>query len=139
MGIHHIRRNYDLHLNTSLSAEIFVRRVRPAAALLAKSPFNSNSRKILANLSPVYSFHTRARDEIDFRRQQTKSLKRNKRLGERIRRDVLSFCVCISVVTLQHTEERSVPIAVRIHKTLELADDKFYVITCGKAGFKNAK
>jgi hypothetical protein len=27
---------------------------------------------------------------------------------------------------------------VRIHKTLELADDKFYVITCGKAGFKNA-
>lgn len=40
---------------------------------------------------------------------------------------------------LQHTEERSVPIAVRIHKTLELADDKFYVITCGKAGFKNAK
>ncbi|KYQ56239.1 hypothetical protein ALC60_04853 [Trachymyrmex zeteki] len=38
-----------------------------------------------------------------------------------------------------HTEERSIPIAVRIHKTLELADDKFYVITCGKAGFKNAK
>lgn len=31
------------------------------------------------------------------------------------------------------------PIAVRIHKTLELADDKFYVITCGKASFKNAK
>ena len=24
-------------------------------------------------------------------------------------------------------------IAVRIHKTLELADDKFYIITCGKA------
>ncbi|XP_072378581.1 uncharacterized protein [Diabrotica undecimpunctata] len=37
------------------------------------------------------------------------------------------------------TEERSVPIAVRIHRTLELADDKFYVITCGKAGFRNAK
>ncbi|CAH0555462.1 unnamed protein product [Brassicogethes aeneus] len=37
------------------------------------------------------------------------------------------------------TEERSVPIAVRIHKTLELADDKFYVITCGKAGFRNSK
>ncbi|XP_044754911.1 uncharacterized protein LOC123313883 isoform X1 [Coccinella septempunctata] len=37
------------------------------------------------------------------------------------------------------TDERSVPIAVRIHKTLELADDKFYVITCGKASFKNAK
>lgn len=40
---------------------------------------------------------------------------------------------------LQKTEERSVPIAVRIHKTLELADDKFYVITCGKAGFRNAR
>ncbi|XP_043285999.1 uncharacterized protein [Venturia canescens] len=38
-----------------------------------------------------------------------------------------------------NTEERSVPIVVRIHKTLELADDKSYVITCGKAGFKNAK
>lgn len=39
----------------------------------------------------------------------------------------------------QQTEERSVPIAVRIHRTLELADDKFYVITCGKAGFRNAR
>lgn len=28
---------------------------------------------------------------------------------------------------------------VRIHRTLELADDKFYVITCGKAGFRNAR
>ncbi|XP_050313699.1 uncharacterized protein LOC126748486 isoform X2 [Anthonomus grandis grandis] len=35
------------------------------------------------------------------------------------------------------TQEKSVPIAVRIHRTLELADDKFYVITCGKAVFKN--
>lgn len=35
------------------------------------------------------------------------------------------------------TEERSVAVAVRIHKTLELADDKFYMITCGKAGFQN--
>ncbi|XP_024936824.1 uncharacterized protein LOC107263726 isoform X2 [Cephus cinctus] len=43
------------------------------------------------------------------------------------------------VLINNNTEERSVPIAVRIHKTLELADDKFYVITCGKAGFKNAK
>ena len=25
---------------------------------------------------------------------------------------------------------------MRIHKTLELADDKFYMITCGKAGFQ---
>jgi len=30
-----------------------------------------------------------------------------------------------------------VAVAVRIHKTLELADDKFYMITCGKAGFQN--
>jgi len=33
--------------------------------------------------------------------------------------------------------ERSVAIAVRIHKTLELADDKYYMITCGRAGFQN--
>lgn len=35
----------------------------------------------------------------------------------------------------QRTEERSVQLAVRIHRTLELADDKFYVITCGKNGY----
>ncbi|KAK6639811.1 hypothetical protein RUM43_008086 [Polyplax serrata] len=40
---------------------------------------------------------------------------------------------------LWRTEEHSVPIAVRLHRTLELAEDKFYVITCGKAGFKNAR
>jgi len=33
--------------------------------------------------------------------------------------------------------ERSVAIAVRLHKTLELADDKYYIITCGRAGFQN--
>lgn len=43
------------------------------------------------------------------------------------------------VIVSNKTEERSLPIAVRIHRTLELADDKFYVITCGKAGFKNAR
>ncbi|XP_046385570.1 uncharacterized protein LOC124155621 [Ischnura elegans] len=43
------------------------------------------------------------------------------------------------VLVNNKTEERSVPIAVRIHQRLELTDDKFYVITCGKAGFKNAK
>lgn len=37
------------------------------------------------------------------------------------------------------TDERSLPLAVRVHRTLELADDKFYVITCGKAGFKNSR
>lgn len=35
----------------------------------------------------------------------------------------------------QRTEERSIQLAVRVHKTLELADDKFYVITCGKSGY----
>ena len=28
-------------------------------------------------------------------------------------------------------------VAVRIHRTLELADDKYYMITCGKGGFQN--
>ena len=37
----------------------------------------------------------------------------------------------------EKSEERSVAVSVRIHKTLELADDKFYMITCGKAGFQN--
>lgn len=37
------------------------------------------------------------------------------------------------------TDEKSLPLAVRVHRTLELADDKFYVITCGKAGFRNAR
>ena len=26
---------------------------------------------------------------------------------------------------------------MRLHKTLELADDKYYMITCGRAGFQN--
>lgn len=51
-------------------------------------------------------------------------------------RNTPDYC---GVLVNNKTEERSVPIAVRIHKTLELADDKFYVITCGKAGFKNSK
>lgn len=36
---------------------------------------------------------------------------------------------------MQQTEQRSVQLAVRVHKTLELADDKFYVITCGRSGY----
>jgi len=35
--------------------------------------------------------------------------------------------------------ERSVAIAVRIHKTLELADDKYYMITCGRASIVSAR
>jgi len=37
------------------------------------------------------------------------------------------------------TSERSVPVAVRFHKTLELGDDKYYVITCGRSAFRNAR
>lgn len=37
------------------------------------------------------------------------------------------------------TDERSLPLAVRVHRTLELADDKIYIITCGKAGFRNSR
>lgn len=38
------------------------------------------------------------------------------------------------ILVSNRTEERSIQLAVRVHKTLELADDKFYVITCGKTG-----
>lgn len=43
------------------------------------------------------------------------------------------------VLVNNKSEERSVPVAVRVHRTLELHDDKFYVITCGKAGFRNSR
>jgi len=49
-------------------------------------------------------------------------------------RDTDKYC---GVFVNKDTEERSVAIAVRMHKTLELADDKYYMITCGKAGFQN--
>jgi len=38
-----------------------------------------------------------------------------------------------------NSDERSVAVALRTHKTLELVDDKFYMITCGKAGFQNSR
>ncbi|XP_040571387.1 uncharacterized protein [Lepeophtheirus salmonis] len=37
------------------------------------------------------------------------------------------------------SEDKSIAIAVRAHKTLELVGDKFYMITCGKAGYQNTK
>ncbi|KAF0307435.1 hypothetical protein FJT64_002259 [Amphibalanus amphitrite] len=37
------------------------------------------------------------------------------------------------------TDDRSIPIAVRFHKKLEVAEDKLYVITCGNPGFKNSR
>lgn len=54
--------------------------------------------------------------------------------------ELLNYLLKIKIIinqqtrTVQRNEERSVQLAVRIHKTLELADDKFYVITCGKTG-----
>ncbi|XP_063883985.1 uncharacterized protein LOC135112996 [Scylla paramamosain] len=37
------------------------------------------------------------------------------------------------------SKEKYVPIAVRMHETLELANDKFYIIKCGLPGFFNAR
>ncbi|XP_055543257.1 uncharacterized protein LOC129728798 isoform X2 [Wyeomyia smithii] len=48
---------------------------------------------------------------------------------------LLLATICFLGAFGERTEERSVQLAVRVHKTLELADDKFYVITCGKTGF----
>ena len=36
----------------------------------------------------------------------------------------------------QRTEERKVAIAVRAHPTIELLEDRLYVVTCGRAGFQ---
>ena len=47
--------------------------------------------------------------------------------------------VAIAIRTLPTSEERSVAIAIRTHRTLELVGDKFYMITCGKAGFQNSR
>ncbi|GBP04307.1 hypothetical protein EVAR_6518_1 [Eumeta japonica] len=41
------------------------------------------------------------------------------------------------VLVNNRVQERSLPLAVRVHRTLELADDKFYVITCGKGNPRN--
>jgi len=39
----------------------------------------------------------------------------------------------------QKTEERRVAIAVRAHPTIELLEDRVYVVTCGRAGFQNSR
>ncbi len=36
----------------------------------------------------------------------------------------------------QRTEERKIAIAVRAHPTIELLEDRLYVVTCGRAGFQ---
>ena len=46
---------------------------------------------------------------------------------------------CGIFISDPNSEERSVPIAVPTHRTLELVDDKFYMITCGQAGFQNTR
>jgi len=37
------------------------------------------------------------------------------------------------------TEESQVALAVRTHRTLELAGDNFYVITCGRSGYRDSQ
>ena len=40
---------------------------------------------------------------------------------------------------MQETEESNVALAVRSHRTLELAGDNFYVITCGRSGWRDSE
>merc|ERR1719186_849004 len=47
-----------------------------------------------------------------------------------------SYC---GVVYDNATEVSQVALAVRAHRTLELAGDNFYVITCGKPGFRDTR
>jgi len=37
------------------------------------------------------------------------------------------------------TEERRLALAVRAHPTIELLEDRLYVVTCGRAGFQNSR
>ena len=43
------------------------------------------------------------------------------------------------VYPFKNTEERRVAIAVRAHETIELLEDKLYVVTCGRAGYQNSR
>ena len=46
---------------------------------------------------------------------------------------------CINDIFLpQGTAESNVALAVRTHRTLELAGDNFYVITCGRSGWRDS-
>lgn len=58
------------------------------------------------------------------------------RINMLARQNDTDFC---GVYINDRTSERSVPIAVRFHKTLELGDDKYYVITCGRSAFRNSR
>ena len=43
------------------------------------------------------------------------------------------------MMVLQVTEERRVAIQLRAHKTIELAEDRLYVVTCGNPSFQNSR
>ncbi|XP_057364902.1 uncharacterized protein LOC130685600 [Daphnia carinata] len=60
----------------------------------------------------------------------------NLRINMLARPNDTDFC---GVYINDRTSERSVPIAVRFHRTLELGDDKYYVITCGRSAFRNSR
>ena len=47
------------------------------------------------------------------------------------------FSLAFISVFSQGTEERSISLVVRLHKALELSDDKHFVITCGNTEFSN--
>ena len=39
----------------------------------------------------------------------------------------------------QRTEERTLALAVRAHRTIELLEDRLYKVTCGRTGFQNSR
>ena len=45
----------------------------------------------------------------------------------------------VFLLQLQRAEERKVAIAVRAHPTIELLEDRLYVVSCGRAGFQNSR
>lgn len=47
-----------------------------------------------------------------------------------------NFC---GIIINKGSQKRSVAVAVRVHKTLELSEDKFYLVSCGNSGFRNAR
>jgi hypothetical protein len=50
--------------------------------------------------------------------------------------DDQNYC---GVHKLKGSEERTVALSVRLHKTLELSEDKYFIITCAQSGFRNAR
>ena len=50
----------------------------------------------------------------------------------------LTIKIEVKMILFQATEESNVALAVRSHRTLELAGDNFYVITCGRSGWRDS-